>query len=101
MNEIDVARAAPSGWVIGVLVQTPGEPMQRHYYAVGRADRAQAEWAAVDCAVRAGQVATSPIGGDEPVEAIRPLTRPRMAMLGLTPGEVRELGWRYPRRWLS
>jgi hypothetical protein len=101
MNEIAAPRTAPAGWVIGVMVQTSGEPMQRHYYAVGQPDRARAEWAAVDCAVRAGEVAMSPIAGAEPVEALKPLTRPRMALLGLAPGEVRELGWRYPRRWLT
>lgn len=101
MSEKDAAKTLPAGWMIGVMLKTPGEPMQRHYYAVGQADRARAEWAAVDCAVREGEVATSPIGGAEPVEAIKPLTRLRMAALGLAAGEVRELGWRYPRRWLS
>jgi hypothetical protein len=100
MSEIETARA-PAGWVIGVMVQTPGEPMQRCYYAVGQPDRSRAEWTAVDCAVSAGEVATSPVSGAEPVEALKALTRPRMAMLGLAHGEVRELGWRYPRRWLA
>lgn len=89
------------GWLIGVMVRAGGEPMQRHYYAVGHADRHKAEWTAVDCAVRAGEVATSPIGGAEPVEALRQLTPAKMAGLGLKAGEVRELGWRHPRRWLS
>jgi hypothetical protein len=101
MSESKTIQAAPAGWVIGVMLRARGEPMQRHYYAVGWPDRAKAEWTAVDWAVRAGEVATSPLDGLEPVEALRPLTRPRMAMLGLAPGEVRELGWRYPRRWLS
>ena len=89
------------GWVIGVLVAAHGEATQRHYYAVGDADQARAEWAAVDRAIRLGQVATSPLNGAEPVEAIRRLTPQRMADLGLAPGDVRELGWRRPRRWLS
>lgn len=101
MSETEAARPQPAGWVIGVMLQPPGETMQRHYYAVGHADRAKAEWTALDRAVAAGEVAASPVAGAEPVEALRPLTRPRMAMLGLAPGEVRELGWRYPRRWLS
>jgi hypothetical protein len=49
----------------------------------------------------AGEVASSPVAGAEPVEALRPLTRARMGVLGLAPGEVRELGSRYPRRWLG
>lgn len=101
MSERETAKTAPAGWVIGVMLSPPGEPMQRHYYAVGHAERAKAEWTAVDWAVRAGEVAASPVAGAEPVESLRPLTRSRMAVLGLTPGEVRALGWRYPRRWLS
>jgi len=101
MDEIAASRALPAGWVIGVMLQTPGEPMQRHYFAVGHADRAKAEWTAIDWAVRDGEVAASPVAGAEPVEALKPLTRPRMAALGLSPGQVRPLGWRYPRRWLA
>jgi hypothetical protein len=98
---MDETRTAPAGWVIGVMLRTPGEPMQRHYFAVGHPDRAKAEWTAIDWAVRAGEVAASPVEGAEPVEALRALTRPRMALLGLAAGQVRELGWRYPRRWLA
>lgn len=101
MSESNAAKTAPAGWVIGVMVAAGGQPMQRHYYAVGHADRAKAEWTAVDYAVRAGEVASSPISGDEPVAALRPLTRARMTTLGLVDGQVRELGWRYPRRWLT
>jgi len=101
MNESDAARIAPGGWVIGVMLAMSGQPMQRHYYAVGHADRAKAEWTAVDSAVRGGEVASGPIGGAEPVEALKALTRARMGTLGLAPGEVRELGWRFPRRWLG
>ena len=101
MDETQAVKTAPAAWVVGVLVKPPGEAMQRHYYAVGWADRAKAEWTAVDRAIVTGEVASGPIGGAEPVEALKPLTRPRMAALGLAPGEVRELGWRFPRRWLS
>ena len=101
MSEADGAKSAPAGWVVGVLLAAEGQPMLRHYYAVGHADRAKAEWTAVDWALRRGEVAASPIAGDEPVEALKPLTRARMNLLGLTPGEVRELGWKSPRRWLT
>jgi hypothetical protein len=90
------------GWLIGVLVQVTGEPAPlRHFYAVGHADQAKCEWTALDWAGRAGRVATSPLGGQEPVEAIRALSPAKMKILGLAPGEVRELGWRHPRRWLT
>jgi hypothetical protein len=101
MNDIDAVKSAPAGWVVGVMLAADGQPMQRHYYAVGHADRAKAEWTAIDSAVRSGEVASSPVAGAEPVEALRALTRARMRTLGLAPGEVRELGWRYPRRWLG
>ena len=43
------------GWVISVMVEVPGERAPvRHYFAVGKADRAQAEWTAVDLAMNAG-----------------------------------------------
>ncbi len=90
------------GWLIGVLVEIAGEPKPlRHYFAVGHEDQGKSEWTAVDWAQRAGRVASSPIGGQEPVEAIKALTPAKMKLLGLAPGEVRELGWRHPRRWLS
>jgi hypothetical protein len=90
------------GWLVGVLVEIAGEPRPlRHYFAVGHEDQARSEWTAVDCATRAGRVASSPVAGQEPVEAIRPLTPARMKILGLADGEVRELGWRHPRRWLT
>ena len=90
------------GWLIGVLVEIAGEPAPlRHYFAVGHEDQGKSEWTAVDWAGRAGRVASSPLGGHEPVAAIRPLTPAKMKSLGLAPGEVRELGWRHPRRWLT
>lgn len=96
------AAAATSGWLVGVMLEVEGErgPL-RHYYAIGLADRARAEWTAVDRAVMAGRVATSPVGGLEPVQAVNPLSAARMKTLGLAAGEVRELGWKHPRRWLA
>jgi hypothetical protein len=89
------------GWLIGVLVEIAGEPKPlRHYFAVGHEEQAKSEWTAIDCAGRAGRVASSPVGGQEPVQAIRPLTPAKMKLLGLAQGEIRELGWRHPRRWL-
>jgi hypothetical protein len=88
--------------LIGVLLEIAGEAAPlRHYFAVGHEDRAKSEWTAVDHAGRVGRVASSPIAGQEPIEAIRPLTAARMKALGLAPGQVRELGWRHPRRWLT
>lgn len=101
MSESEAAKAAPAGWVIAVLLAADSLPMQRHYYAVGHADRSKAEWTAVDWALRRGEVAASPLAGAEPVEALKGLTRPRMATLGLASGEVRELGCKSPRRWLT
>jgi hypothetical protein len=90
------------GWLIGVLVEIAGEPAPlRHYFAVGHEEQAKSEWTAIDWAGRTGRVASSPVGGQEPVQAIRALTPARMKMLGLAQGEVRELGWRHPRRWLT
>jgi hypothetical protein len=101
MSTEERAAAVTAGWVVGVMLAAPGEPMQRWYFAVGCADQGKAEWTAVDRALGSGEVAQSPVAGAEPVQALRPLTRARMATLGLAAGEVRELGWRYPRRWLS
>ena len=90
------------GWLIGVLVEVAGEPAPlRHYFAVGHEDQAKCEWTAVDWAGRSGRVASSPFEGQEPVAAVRALTAARMKTLGLASGAVRELGWRYPRRWLT
>jgi hypothetical protein len=90
------------GWVIGVMVELAGEPQAlRHFFAVGRPDRAQAEWTAVDRALTLGRVAASPVAGIEPVHMVAELSAARMAALGLSAGEVRELGWRGPRRWVG
>jgi hypothetical protein len=90
------------GWLIAVLVEIAGEPAPlRHYFAVGYEDQGKSEWTAVDWAGRTGRVATSPVAGQEPVEAVRALTPAKMKTLGLAPGDVRELGWRHPRRWLT
>lgn len=89
------------GWVIGVMVEVAGERLPvRHYFGVGKAERAQAEWAAVDRALEVGAVASSPFRGTEPVEAIREIVAYRMRELGLKPGEIRALGDKFPRRWL-
>lgn len=99
---MNIAVPAQGGWLIGVLVELPGEPRPlRHYFAVGHLDQGKCEWTAVDLASEVGRIATSPVGGQEPVEAIRPLTLTRMRMLGLAPGQARALGWKHPRRWLS
>lgn len=91
-----------SGWLIGVMVEVEGERAAlRHYYAVGMADRARAEWTAVDRALTQGRVATSPVAGLEPVQAVNEIPPARMKSLGLAAGEVRELGWKHPRRWLA
>ncbi|MFN3585419.1 hypothetical protein [Phenylobacterium sp.] len=96
------AGKATSGWLVGVMVEVEGERVAlRHYYAIGLADQARAEWTAVDRALSAGRVATSPVGGLEPVQAVNPLSAARMKTLGLKAGEVRELGWKHPRRWLA
>jgi hypothetical protein len=88
-----------TGWMIGVLVTVAGEPKPaRRYFAVARADRAQAEWAALDSAGATGAIATSPVDGMEPVEAIDPLSAPTVRAFGLAPGQVKAFGERRPRR---
>jgi len=91
-----------SGWLIGVMVELAGEPVPlRHFFAVGHEDRAKAEWRAIDQALLIGKVATSPVGGLEPVHMVSELTPHTVGRLALKPGEVRALGWRWPRRWLT
>ncbi len=90
------------GWMIGVMVELANEPAPlRHFFAVGHEDRAKAEWRAIDPALLIGPVATSPVGGLEPVHAVSELSPSAVGKLALKPGEVRSLGWRWPRRWLS
>lgn len=90
-----------SGWLIGVLLETPEEPSPlRRYYAVAKPDRAQAEWAAVDQAMNVGRIASSPMGGVEPVQAEGELPARLLTSQGVKPGTVRDLGFRTPRRWL-
>lgn len=90
------------GWLIGVLVQPPGEPKPlRHYFAIGHADQGKCEWTAVDLAREAGRIAEWPIAGEEPVAAIRALSPASMKTLGLEPGQAKALGWRNIRRWLT
>ena len=64
-----------SGWLIGVMVELADEPVAlRHFFAVGHEDRAKAEWRAVDSALLIGKVASSPVGGLEPVHAVSELS---------------------------
>jgi hypothetical protein len=91
-----------TGWMIGVMVELAGESAPlRHFFAVGFEDRAKAEWRAVDQALLIGQVAGSPVGGLEPVHAVSALTPHTISQLALKPGEVRSLGWRWPRKWVT
>jgi hypothetical protein len=60
MSESESVKSAPAGWVIGVMLAAGGEPMQRCYYAVGHADRAKAEWTAIDWARARWPPARSP-----------------------------------------
>jgi len=90
-----------AGWIVAVLVELAGEAAPlRHFYAVGFEDRGKAEWTAVDHALRAGAVATSPYQGQEPVQSISAVPAAIMSRLGLRPGEVRALGHLWPRRWI-
>jgi hypothetical protein len=90
------------GWLIGVMVELPGEPLAlRHFFAVGNDDRAKAEWTAIDRALLIGPVSASPVRGLEPVHAISELSAGTVGALALKSGEVRSLGWRWPRRWTS
>ncbi|MDO8900252.1 MAG: hypothetical protein Q7V15_02755 [Phenylobacterium sp.] len=94
---------ATAGWVVAVLLE-PGRDREQgqRYFAIGRADRAQAEWVAIDMALSLGlRVAASPARGEEPVQALAPLSLVRMRALGLASGERRDLGERRPRRWLT
>ena len=90
-----------TGWMIGVMVELPGEPAPiRHFFAVGCEDRAKAEWTAVDKAMLIGRLAVSPTRGLEPVHAVGELPLRTVKAFALKPGEVRSLGPRLPRRWL-
>ena len=46
-------------------------------------------------------IATSPVGGLEPVQAICAILGTTVSHQALLPGEVRPLGPRWPRRWVS
>lgn len=86
--------------MIGVMVEVTGEPRPvRHYFAVGHEDRAHAEWTAVDKAMLFGRIASSPVGGHEPVQAVNELSAKTIKAFALKPGEVRPLGDKPPRRW--
>ena len=88
--------------MIGVMVELAGEAAPlRHFFAVGVEDQARAEWLSIDQAQKTGPVAMSPVAGLEPVHAVGALSPRTLKTLGLKPGEVRPLGWRWPRRWLD
>jgi hypothetical protein len=89
------------GWMIGVMVELPGEAAAlRHFFAVGQGDRAKAEWTAIDKAMLIGRVAASPVGGLEPVHVVAELSPQTLKGQALKPGEVRPLGWKWPRGWI-
>ena len=91
-----------AGWLIGVMVEVVGEPIAlRHFFAVGYGDQARAEWKAIDRALLIGRVATSPVKGLEPVHSISELTPKTVKALALKPDEVRSLGWKWPRKWVT
>ena len=90
-----------TGWMIGVMVELPDAALPvRHFYAVAKPDQARAEWAAVDCATALGRVATSPVGGEEPVKALSPLPAALLKSFGVADGTVKALGRKLPRRWM-
>jgi hypothetical protein len=90
-----------SGWMIGVLLESEDRaPARRHFYAVFQSDQARAEWAAADAAMVGGVIASSPVKGSEPVEAVAELDRSVLETMGMRPGQTRPLGSRWPRRWL-
>ena len=101
-RELAVAEPLPVGWLVGVLVKVDGnaEPV-RHFYAIGYDDRARAEWAAADRAMLIGDIASSPYKGAEPVETMTRLSRTSFGWSGLAANEVRALGAKWPRRWLT
>jgi len=91
-----------NGWLIGVMVEVAGEPLPvRYFFAVGHEDRSRAEWSAIDRALLIGRVATSPVGGLEPVHMVSALAATTTNAQALKTGEVRALGWRWPRRWIT
>ena len=50
-RELAAPELLPVGWLIGVLVRLPDQAQPvRHFWAVGMADRARAEWAAAKLA---------------------------------------------------
>lgn len=73
----------------------------REFYAVGKADRSLAEWAVVDQVVATGSVAGTPVHGQETVEIVAGISPDLARTHGLKANEVRPLGRRLPRRWLS
>ena len=56
---------------------------------------------ALERAVVLGLVAPPPVGGLEPVHMVSELSPQMARTFALKLGEVRSLGWRWPRRWIS
>jgi len=91
-----------TGWLVGVLIETAELPCpQRRFFIVAHSDQGRAEWAAIDCAMIDGPVASSPSGGLEPVEAIRTISAASLKSIGLSAGTARALGPRLSRRWMG
>ena len=55
----------------------------------------------LDAAVALGRVATSPVRGHEPVQALAEIQAPVGQANGLAAGQVKPLGARWPRRWIG
>ena len=106
LDQTPAAKKPPAevlaGWMIAVLLHLPDEPeVVRHYFAVAQLDQARAEWAAADRAMLTGPIASSPHAGMEPVQAIGKLSRHAVGLLCLGPGEMKALGRKWPRRFLT
>ena len=87
--------------MIGVLVEgVGGSGPSRQFFAVAQPDRARAEWAAADRAMLLGPLASSPHAGHEPVDAVGELNDRAILLLGLSAGQIKALGDKWPRRWL-
>ncbi|WP_269715395.1 hypothetical protein [Caulobacter sp. NIBR2454] len=95
------AHLITGGWLISVMTEgSDGKPLQR-YFAVGHPDQAKAEWTCIDRATQDGPLASSPSAGREPVQAVNPINLYAMRTYGLANGEVKLLGEKPPRRWMT
>lgn len=89
------------GWLIAVMTEGSGKKLVQRYFAVGHPDQGKAEWTCVDRATQDGPLASSPSDGREPVQAVNPISLFAMKTYGLTAGEVKLLGEKPPRRWMT